>query len=390
MNHMTAPRVPPTAIPFVDLKAQREHLEGRIEAAIAKVLDHGIFIMGPEVRAFEAALGAFSGLEHVVTCANGTDALTMPLMAWGIGPGDAVLVPSFTFAATAEAVALLGATPVFVDIERDTFNISTASLESAIDATIAAGRLRLRAVISVDLFGRPAPYPALADICRRHGLKLLADAAQGFGATLDGHQAGHWADVVATSFFPAKPLGCYGDGGAVLTSDADMARQLRSIRVHGQGLDKYDNVRTGLNSRLDTIQAAILLEKLAAFPAEIKARNVIAARYGEALADCVVTPSRPVDVVSTWAQYTVLIDADDRDAVILRLREEGVPAAVYYPRPLHGQTAFRGFPIAPLGAPVAEEMPRRVLSLPMHPYLDEAIQDRVVAALRRAVGAGPA
>jgi dTDP-4-amino-4,6-dideoxygalactose transaminase len=388
MNDMTEARTPLPRVPFVDLKTQRERLEGRIEAAIAKVLDHGVFIMGPEVKALEVALSAFSGLEYVVTCANGTDALTMPLMAWGIGPGDAVLVPSFTFAATAEAVALLGGTPIFVDVERDTFNISIASLESAIKATIDAGRLRLRALISVDLFGRPAPYPALADVCRRHGLKLIADAAQGFGATLDGHQAGHWADVVATSFFPAKPLGCYGDGGAILTNDAAMARELRSIRVHGQGQDKYDNVRTGLNSRLDTIQAAILLEKLAAFPAEIKARNVIAARYEEALSDCVVTPARPANIVSTWAQYTVLLDEHDRDVLIQTLKEEGVPTAVYYPRPLHSQTAYRGFPIAPLGAPVSEEISRRVLSLPMHPYLDEAVQDRIVAVLRRALDVG--
>jgi dTDP-4-amino-4,6-dideoxygalactose transaminase len=310
--------------------------------------------------------------------------MVMPLMVWQVGPGDAVMVPAFTFAATAEVVAWLGATPVFVDIDRETFNMSPASLEAAIEDTLARGALRPRAVIAVDLFGLPANYPAIRDISRRYDLKLLADAAQGFGATRDGHQAGYWADVVCTSFFPAKPLGCYGDGGAILTNDDHLAEGLRSIRMHGQGTDKYDNVRIGLNARLDTIQAAILLEKLPVFSDEIAARNHLADRYEEMLAGCARTPVRPDGVIPTWAQYTLLIEGHERTRVAQLLKADGIPTAVYYPRPLHRQTAYRTFPVAPGGAPVAEEVTAKVLSLPIHPYLEENEQDRVVAALRRA------
>lgn len=372
---------------FIDLAAQRDRLRPRLDAAIARVLDHGEFIMGPEIKTFEAGLSAFAGLTHAISCANGTDALAMPLMVWGLKPGDAVFCPTFTFAATAEVVAWLGATPVFVDVDPDTFNLSLPSLEAAIDHVVKEGRLKPRAVIAVDLFGLPADYPAIRTICDRHGMKLIADAAQGFGGTLNGRQAGHWADVVATSFFPAKPLGCYGDGGAVLTNDADLAEGLRSVRVHGKGTDKYDNVRIGMNARLDTIQAAILIEKLAIFPEEIEARNVRARRYAERLGNAVKTPYVPPGAVSTWAQYTLVLDAGQRDEVAKRMKAQGVPTAVYYPRPLHQQTAYRRFPVGPGGAPVSERLAASVLSLPMHPYLSERDQDRVCSALHASLDA---
>lgn len=373
-------------LPFIDLAAQRDRIRDRIDAAIARVVDHGAFILGPEVTAFEAELSRFAGLAHTVSCSSGADALLMPLMVWDIGPGDAVFVPTFTFAATAEMVALRGASPVFVDVDADTFNISVASLKAAIEDVKAKGVLTPRAVIAVDLFGLIADYPAIQALCREHGLKLISDAAQGFGATLDGHQSGRWADVVCTSFFPAKPLGCYGDGGAILTDDAELAAGLRSVRVHGQGEDKYDNVRLGLTARLDTIQAAILLEKLAIFPGEIEARNRIAARYHEALRGIVGVPEVPTGMSSTWAQYTVLLEKCSRERVAAHLKAEGVPTAIYYTRPLHRQTAYGSYPVAPGGTPVSDDICERVISLPMHPYLGQADQDRVVRALAGALG----
>jgi dTDP-4-amino-4,6-dideoxygalactose transaminase len=373
-------------LPFIDLGAQRDRIRDRIDAAIARVVDHGAFILGPEVTALEAELSRFAGLAHTVSCSSGADALLMPLMAWDIGPGDAVFVPTFTFAATAEMVALRGASPVFVDVDADTFNLSVTSLKAAIEAVKAKGELTPRAVIAVDLFGLIADYPAIQALCREHGLKLISDAAQGFGATLDGHQSGRWADVVCTSFFPAKPLGCYGDGGAILTDDAELVAALRSIRVHGQGEDKYDNVRLGLTARLDTIQAAILLEKLAIFPSEIEARERIAARYNDALGGLVGVPRVPTGMTSTWAQYTVLLEKGTRERVAAHLKAEGVPTAIYYTRPLHRQTAYRSYPVAPGGTPVSDDICGRVISLPMHPYLGQADQDRVVHALSGALG----
>ena len=269
---------------FIDLQAQRARLGAGVDAAIARVLDHAQFIMGPEVGEFERRLGAFGQAAHVLSCANGTDALVLPLIAWGIGPGDAVFCPSFSFAATAEVVPWMGATPVFVDVLPDTYNIDPGSLEAAINAVVAEGRLKPKVVIAVDLFGQPADYPAISQIARRHGLKLIADSAQGFGCTLHERHPLSWSDAATTSFFPAKPLGAYGDGGAVLTDDADLHAVLVSLRNHGAGTDKYDNVRIGMNSRLDTLQAAVLLEKLAAFPAEIEARNAAAGRYADLLA----------------------------------------------------------------------------------------------------------
>ncbi len=378
---------PPMA--FIDLAAQRRRLGVGIDAAIGRVLEHGQFIMGPEVGAFERQLGDFGGAAHVLSCANGTDALVLPLIAWGIGPGDAVFCPSFSFAATAEVVPWTGATPVFVDILPDTYNLDPASLEAAIAAVIAQGRLKPAVVIAVDLFGQPADYPAIADLCGRHGLKLIADSAQGFGSTLHGRHPLSWCDVATTSFFPAKPLGAYGDGGGVLTDDAALHAVLVSLRNHGAGTDKYDNVRIGMNSRLDTMQAAILLEKLDAFPAEIAARNAAADRYAELLAGVVRTPTVIEGGVSTWAQYTVEVPggAAARDALMASLRAEGVPTAAYYPRPIHRQTAYGAYPLAPGGLPVTEAKAEVVMSLPMHADLDPPTQQRIAQAVRRALAA---
>jgi dTDP-4-amino-4,6-dideoxygalactose transaminase len=392
---MTIPPVQRPAaqpIPFIDLAAQQSRIRPQIDAAIARVLAHGGYVMGPEVRAFEAQLAAFAGAAHAVSCANGTEALALPLMAWEIGPGDAVFCPSFTFAATGEVIPWLGASPVFVDILPDTYNLDPAKLEAAIAAIQAEGRLTPRAIIAVDLFGQPADYPAIAEIARRHGLKLIADSAQGFGCTLDGRHPIAWADVVTTSFFPAKPLGCYGDGGAMLTNDAWLAERLDSLRVHGKATasdvagktsahdPKYLNMRVGLNSRLDTLQAAILLEKLAVFPDEIVARGRIADRYAEGLAGAVSqVPAVIAGGVSTWAQYT--IEHRDRDGLAEHLKAQGVPSAAYYPMPMHRQDCYSVYP-RPGGLPVSEAKARTVLSLPMHAYLDEATQDRIIEAVR--------
>ena len=374
---------------FIDLKAQRARLGDRIDRAVARVLDHGQFIMGPEVGELERRLAEFGQAAHVLTCANGTDALVLPLIAWGIGPGDAVFCPSFTFAATAEVIPWLGATPVFVDVLADTYNMDPASLEAAIAQVRTQGRLKPRAVIAVDLFGQPADYPAVAAITRREGLKLLADSAQGFGCTLQGRHPLSWSDAATTSFFPAKPLGAYGDGGAVLTNDAELHAVLVSLRNHGAGQDKYDNVRIGMNSRLDTIQAAILLEKLDAFPGEIAARNAAADRYAALLEGAVRTPAVIAGGVSTWAQYTVEVPGGDgaRDALMAALKARGVPTAAYYPRPIHRSSAYTRFPTAPGGLPVTEAKARVVMSLPMHPDLDVATQERVADAVRGALSA---
>jgi UDP-2-acetamido-2-deoxy-ribo-hexuluronate aminotransferase len=371
---------------FIDLAAQQKRIRPQIDAAIARVLDHGGYIMGAEVKDFEKKLAAFGGAKLALSCANGTDAVVLPLMGWDIGPGDAVFCPSFTFAATAEVVPWVGATPVFVDIDPDTYNMSPAKLEAAIAETKAAGKLKPRVVIAVDLFGQPADYPAISEICKKHGLKLISDSAQGFGCTLDGKHPLHWADATATSFFPAKPLGCYGDGGAVLTNDEDLWARMDSFRVHGKGADKYDNVRIGMNSRLDTLQAAILIEKLAIFPEEIELRNKVAARYNARLANAVKVPRVIDGGVSTWAQYT--IEHKDRDGLIAHLKAAGVPTAVYYPKPLHQQTAYKDFPVAGGTLPASDDVGTRVLSLPMHPYLDEATQDVIIEAIQDFAGAG--
>ncbi|GGD14274.1 DegT/DnrJ/EryC1/StrS family aminotransferase [Aureimonas glaciei] len=368
-------------IPFIDLGAQRDRIRDRIDAAIARVVDSAAFIMGPEIATLERQLSAFSGAAHTLSCGSGTDALVLPLMAWGVGPGDAVFCPSFTFAATAEVVALVGATAVFVDVDEETFNLDTANLRRAIEETLAAGQLVPRAVIAVDLFGQAADYPAIRALCDEFGLKLISDAAQGFGGTLDGKMANEWADVVSTSFFPAKPLGCYGDGGAVQTDDAELHAVMQSLRVHGQGEDRYDNVRIGMNGRMDTIQAAVLIEKLAIFPGEIEARNRIAERYNAAFAGLVTPQTVVANAVSTWAQYTIRVPAGLRDGLAAALKTRGVPTAIYYPKPLHRQTAYRHFPVAGNGLPVSDRLAGEVISLPMHPYLDAATQDRIIGAV---------
>jgi dTDP-4-amino-4,6-dideoxygalactose transaminase len=375
-------------IAFIDLAAQRRRIADRIDAAIARVLAHGQFILGPEVRQFEQELSRFGGARHTLANANGTDALALPLMAWGIGEGDAVFCPSFTFEATAEVVPWFGATPVFVDVDRRTYTMDPQSLRRAVDGAARGGSLTPKAIIAVDLFGQPADYLAFSAIAREYGLKLIADSAQGFGCTLHGKHPLDWADCTTTSFFPAKPLGCYGDGGAILTnSDQDIAL-LRSLAVHGQGTDKYDNIRIGMNSRLDTIQAAILLEKLAIYADEIDRRNDIAARYSDRLRGLVATPHVLAGARSTWAQYT--IETDDRDDLAAHLKARGIPTAIYYPKPLHLQTAYRGFPVGAGGMANSENAAARVLSLPMHAYLAESAQDEIAAAIRDFAGAGAA
>lgn len=368
-------------LPFIDLKAQQARIGDRIEARIRAVLAHGQFIMGPEVRQLEAELAAFAGARHCISCASGTDALLLALMALGVGPGQAVFVPTFTFVATAEVVALLGATPIFVDVREDTFNLDADSLRGAVEEARRLG-LRPAAVIPVDLFGLPADYDAIGAVAAEFGLRILADAAQSFGGSRHGRPVGSLAEVTATSFFPAKPLGCFGDGGAVFTDSDELAAVMRSLRVHGQGGDKYDNVRVGINGRLDTIQAAILLEKLAIFADEITARQVAAGRYATALASHVGLQAIPDGHVSAWAQYTLVTDR--RDAIATACKAAGVPTAIYYPKPLHRQTGYSGFPTAPGGCPVSEALAAKVISLPMHPYLDSETQGRVVAAVTSA------
>ena len=374
----------PPMIPFIDVGAQRRRLGAAIDAAVARVLGHCQFILGPEVRTFEAELAAFCGAKHVVSCASGTDALVLALRARGIGAGDAVICPSFTFCATAEVAALVGATPVFVDVDEHTFNIDASGIAGAIAAAKRAG-LVPKAIIPVDLFGLPADHAGIAKAAE--GVFILDDAAQAFGASFANRRLGTFGHATATSFFPAKPLGCYGDGGAVITDDDTMAETLRSLRMHGQGSDRYDNVRIGLASRLDTIQAAILSEKLKIFPEEVERRNLIARRYSDALGDVAVVPHVPPGSVSVWAQYTIRVGAGRRDRLAAALKAEGIPTAIYYPIPLHRQQAYRHFPVGDGGVAVSERLAGEVISLPMHAYLDAATQDRIVNAVRRVLAA---
>jgi dTDP-4-amino-4,6-dideoxygalactose transaminase len=377
-------RLDPAPIPFIDVAAQRRRLGRSVDDAIARVLGHCQFILGPEVRALEAELAAFCGVRCAVSCASGTDALIMVLMALGIGPGDAVICPSFTFTATAEVVVLVGATPVFADVEEASFNLDPVSLQRACAKARELG-LRPKAVIPVDLFGQPADYGRITPIAEAENLFVLDDAAQAFGATYHNRRLGAVAPATATSFFPAKPLGCYGDGGAVLTDDEDLAQIMRSVRVHGEGRDKYDCVRIGLNGRLDTIQAAVLIEKLKIFPDEIAARERVARRYASGLADVATVPAVAPGSTSVWAQYTIRLAPGRRGAFAAELKAQGIPTAIYYPIPLHRQEPYRGFPIAEGGAPVSERLADEVISLPMHAYLDEATQDRIIATARRAL-----
>jgi dTDP-4-amino-4,6-dideoxygalactose transaminase len=378
-------RLDPVPIPFIDVAAQRRRLGRSVDEAIARVLGHCQFILGPEVPAFEAELAAFCGARHAVSCASGTDALVLALMAQGIGPGDAVICPSFTFTATAEVVALVGATPVFADVEEASFNLDPESLQRACAAAHEVG-LRPKAVIPVDLFGQPADYDRITPIAEAEKLFVLDDAAQAFGATYKNRRVGALAPATATSFFPAKPLGCYGDGGAVLTDDEELAHVMRSLRAHGEGCGKYDCVRIGLNGRLDTIQAAVLMEKLKIFPEEILARERIARRYSAGLADVATVPKLAQGSSSVWAQYTIRLAHGRRDGLAAALKIQGIPTAVHYPIPLHRQQPYQRFPIAAAGAPVSERLAGEVISLPMHAYLHEVTQDRIINAVRRALG----
>ena len=371
-------------IAFIDVAAQRRRLGARIDEAIARVTEHCQFILGPEVRALEAELAQFCGARHAVSCASGTDALVLVLMAKGIGPGDAVFCPAFTFCATAEVAALLGATPVFADVDEATFNIDPKSLERAIAKAKRLG-LKPKAVIPVDLFGLPAEHEALAAIAAAESIFILDDAAQAFGATYRGRPLGTFGLATATSFFPAKPLGCYGDGGAIFTDDDELAALLVSLRVHGHSTDKYDNVRIGLTGRLDTIQAAVLLEKLKIFPDEIAARNKAAERYSNALGNVAGVPRVPDGYTSVWAQYTIRIEPGRRADLAAALKAEGIPTAIYYPKPLHRQEAYERFPYADGGLPVSDRLAQEVISLPMHAYLDEPTQDRIIDAVQRAL-----
>lgn len=383
-------------MPFIDLKSQFKELEADIRARMDAVLAHGQYIMGPEVRELEEKLAAFTGVKHAVACSSGTDALLAALMTHGVGPGDAVFTTPFTFVATAEVVALTGATPVFVDVDPETFNIDPECLKRALRALKRgdegmyplprkAKGLTPKAVIPVDIFGAPAQYDEIMEVADRHGLFVVQDAAQSFGALYKGVRTGRQGHVSATSFFPAKPLGCYGDGGAVFTDDDETAALLRSILVHGQGASRYDNDRVGINGRLDSLQAAVLLAKLEVFPAELDVRQRVAERYTELLSESggVIFQKVLPATRSAWAQYSILVE--NRDAVQAALGKAGVPTAVYYPKPLHIQKAFSDLGYEPGDMPVSMDLAGRIFSLPMHPYLTEDQIAEVCAAVSAAL-----
>jgi dTDP-4-amino-4,6-dideoxygalactose transaminase len=382
MNQHARPDTAP--IPFIDVGAQRQRLGRKIDEAIARVLGHCQFIMGPEVRELETALADFCSARHAITCASGTDALLLVLMAKGIGSGDAVICPAFTFTATAEVVALVGATPVFADVVEESFNLDPQSSARAVATARAAG-LKPKAIIAVDMFGQPADHRAIAAVAEAHDLFVLDDAAQSFGASYQNRSVGTLTRATATSFFPAKPLGCYGDGGAVFTDDDALAAVIRSLRAHGEGSTRYEALRIGTNARFDTIQAAVLIEKLKIFSDEIAARNLIAQRYSKHLADLARVPRLARGTTSVWAQYTIRLPAGRREGFAAALRAQGIPTAIYYPIPLNLQEAYRHFPVVDGGVPVSERLAAEVISLPMHAYLDEPTQDRIIAASRQAL-----
>ena len=373
----------PPPIPFVDLKAQHERLKSRIEARVAAVLEHCRFVLGPEVAEFEAELARFAGSAHAIAISSGTDALLIALLAEGIGAADAVFVPAFSFAATAGAVVAAGAEPVFVDVDPRSFNIDPRDLERRIAGVGAEGRLHPRAIIAVDLFGLPADYPALDAVAERHGLFLVADAAQSFGATLAGVRVGRLAPATATSFYPTKPLACYGDGGALLTDDPERAARMRSIRVHGQGENDSDIVRPGINGRLDTLQAAILLAKLEVFADELAARESLASTYDGNLEELVTIPARIPETERSWAVYAILVD--ERDRVRNALARDGIETTIYYPRPLSLQPAFERFGEGPGALPVSERLSERILCLPIYPYMGQENARRICEAVARAL-----
>ena len=367
-------------IPFIDLKAQYKRIKEDVDRRVMAVLEHGMYIMGPEVRELESKLTEFTGAKHAISCSSGTDALLMPLMAWGVGPGDAVFTTPFTFVATAEVIALLGATPVFVDIDPDTFNIDPVKIAEAVKKVKQEGKLTPRGIIPVDLFGLPADYDPIMELAEAEGLWVLEDTAQGLGGVYKGRIAGNLGHVAATSFFPAKPLGAYGDAGAVFTNDDELAERMDSIRIHGKGTNKYDNVRIGLNARMDAIQAAVMISKLGIFPDEMDARDRVAARYSEALGDAVKTPKVPQGYRSVWAQYSVL--SDKREAIQAALKAEDIPTAVYYPIPLHLQTGYKYLGYQKGDMPICEAIADQVFSLPMHPYLEDATIDHIASVIQ--------
>lgn len=373
---------------FRDLKTQYQVLKPQIDEAIQAVLNDCNFISGRQVKELEESLAEYVGVKHCISCANGTDALSLALMAWDIKAGDAVFLPDFTFFATGEVVSLLGATPVFVDVEADTFNIDPVKLEAAINQTIKEGKYQPKVIIPVDLFGLPANYPEIKRIAEKYGLLILEDGAQGFGGMLNGKRACSFGDAASTSFFPAKPLGCYGDGGAVFTNDDELAAVMRSIGIHGKGEDKYDNVRIGMNSRLDTLQAAILQVKFKAFKDyELDQVNQAAAIYTEKLKGLVKTPVVPEGYYSCWAQYVIQLEnKEQRDKLQEDLKKEGIPSMIYYVKPMHKQTVFAGREFDEADFPVSNHICDRVLSLPIHPYLTEEEQGRVIEVVGRSVG----
>jgi dTDP-4-amino-4,6-dideoxygalactose transaminase len=377
-------------IALFDMKAQQALIRAEMNTRIAHVLDSGAFVNGPEVRELEEKLAAFAGAKHAVGVSSGTDALQIAMMAEKVGPGDAVFLPAFTYTATAEVPLVLGATPVFVDVAEDGFNLDIADLKRRIDLVRQQGKLRPRAIVGVDLYGLPADWPAILEICEAEGMFALDDAAQAFGGALDGKRLGCWGHATALSFYPTKTLGCYGDGGAILTDDAERAELYRSLRTHGEGKTRYEVERTGMNGRLDTLQAAILLCKLPLMEQELAARTRIAGWYAEHLANHVAVPRERAGAQSAWGLYTVILpEGTDREAVMASMKQDGVPSAIYYPKPLHHQPAYAaahasGLPNGP-ALPVSEALCKRVLSLPMHPYLDEAQAAAVAAALIKAL-----
>ena len=372
-------------IPFIDLATQQARIRDKVDAGLATVLDHGAYIMGPEVGALEARLAAYAGVRHCISCSSGTDALILALLAQGLRPGQGVIVPSFTFAASAEVMPVLGAVPVFGEVDGATFTLDPAGLPAALDAGRAAG-VEVVGIIGVGLFGQPADYRAIRAFADAEGLWVMDDAAQSFGASLNNTRVGQLAEITCTSFFPAKPLGCYGDGGAVFVDDDDKAEIMRSCRVHGMGKTRYDNIRIGMTARLDTIQAAVLDAKMDIFDDELARRQQVADRYAGYLADLVETPDLAAGATSSWAQYTVKLPAGtDRDAVMTHLKDHGVPSAIYYPVPMHRQLPYQRFPVSGCGLSVTADLCERVMALPMHPYLEDAQQQQVAAALASAL-----
>lgn len=373
-------------IPFIDLAAQQARIRPQVDAALAAILDHGQYIMGPEVAALEKDLSAFSNNTHAVSCSSGTDALMLALMALDLRPRQAVIVPSFTFAASAEVLPCLGAVPIFADIDPATFNLDPDGLAPALDAAKKAG-LDCVGIITVGLFGQPADYDRINAFAEAEGLWLLDDAAQSYGASWKGKAVGHLGAITATSFFPAKPLGCYGDGGAIFTDNDDYAEIMTSARIHGMGRERYSHDRIGMTARLDSMQAAVLIEKLKIFGEELSLRQKVAARYHAHMPEAVDVQHLAEGVTSSWAQYTVKLPVDvDRSAFQAALKDDGVPTAIYYPKGMHEQAPYAHYPVATGGLPVTEDCCQRVVALPMHPYLDDSTQDRIIASVKKAIG----